>query len=449
MLGRYGIAGIARLGSLGMDAIVDRVSAMTATTTARRPRVVIVGAGFGGLTAAMRLRRAKVDVIVIDRRNHHLFQPLLYQVATAALSPADIASPIRGVLSQQANAEVVFGEVTGIDTVGRAVLLNGRRVVYDQLVIATGARDSYFGHDDWAGVTSSLKTIENATDMRRRILVAFERAEGNDDPVERRRLLTFVIIGGGPTGVELAGALAELAKKSLVRDFRRIDPTTARIVLIEAEPRLLSTFPRSLSTAAERTLTGLGVEVHTGMRVSECNGCGVAIGAEHIESRTIIWAAGVAASPAATWLGVMPGRGGRVPVLPDLTLPGAPEVFVIGDTAQVLGVDGKPLPGVAPVAKQEGAYAAKLIIRRLSGKPSPGPFRYHDLGSLATIGRQQAVVDLRWIRLSGRIAWMAWSLAHIYFLTGFRNRLTVAVDWLWSYLTYQRGARIITGNDGM
>jgi NADH dehydrogenase len=397
----------------------------------------------------MRLRRADADVTVIDRRNHHLFQPLLYQVATAGLSPADIAAPIRGILANCRNTAVVFGEVTGVDSANRAVLLGERRIPYDQLVIATGARESFFGHDDWAGVTSSLKTIENATAMRRRILIAFERAEDTPDAIERRRLLTFVIIGGGPTGVELAGALAELAKKALARDFRRIDPATARIILIEAEPRLLSAFPPRLSAIAERALKRLGIEIRTGTRVSACDSCGAIIGNERIESRTVIWAAGVAASPAATWLGITPGRGGRVPVLPDLTVPDHPEIFVIGDTAQAAGPGGNVLPGVAPVAKQQGAYVAKVIGARLSGKRPPVPFRYRGLANLATVGRKLAVVDLGWVKLSGRVAWFVWSLAHIYFLIGFRNRLAVTIDWLWSYLTYQRGARIITGSDDM
>jgi NADH dehydrogenase len=432
-----------------MDGMLERTATIALANASRRPRIVIVGAGFGGLTAAMHLSRADAEIVVIDRRNHHLFQPLLYQVATAALSPADIAAPIRGVLNRQANAEVVFGEVTGVDTAGRAVLVGDRRIAYDQLVIATGARESYFGHDDWAAVTSSLKTIEDATDMRRRILIAFERAESCDDPDERQRLLTFVIVGGGPTGVELAGALAELAMKSLMRDFRRIDPKTTRIILIEAGPRLLPAFPPHLAAVAEQALARLGVDVRTDALVSACDRCGAVIGSERIESRTVIWAAGVAASPAAAWLGVVPGKGGRVPVSPDLTLPDHPEIFVIGDTAQVLGSDGNPLPGVAPVAKQQGAYVAKTIIRRLATRAPLAPFRYHDLGNLATIGRKEAVVDLGWIKLSGRIAWLVWSLAHIYFLIGFRNRLAVAVDWLWSYITYQRGARIITGSDDM
>jgi NADH:quinone reductase (non-electrogenic) len=411
-----------------------------------RPRIVIIGAGFGGLTAAMRLAKVDAEVIVVDRRNHHLFQPLLYQVATAALSPADIAGPIRGILSRQANTAVILGRVSGVDVTGRMILLGERRVQYDQLVIASGARDSYFGHDEWASVTSRLKTIDDATAMRRRILVAFERAEDSDDEAERRRLLTFVIIGGGPTGAELAGALAELAKAALARDFRNIDPTTARIVLIEAEPRLLPSFAPQLSAIAARDLERLGVELQLGVRVAGCDADGALVGDERVESRTLIWAAGVAAPPAASWLGVTAGRGGRVPVGPDLSVPGHPEIFVIGDTALVEGPHG-PLPGVAPVAKQEGAYVARVIAARLGGKRAPGPFRYRDLGSLATIGRKAAVVDFGRLRLSGRIAWLIWGVAHIYFLIGFRNRLAIMIDWLWSYLTYQRGARLITGQD--
>jgi NADH:ubiquinone reductase (H+-translocating) len=418
----------------------------TATAGSAKPRIVVVGAGFGGLTVATRLGRIDAAVTVIDRCNHHLFQPLLYQVATAALSPAEIAGPIRGILSRQANTRVILGTVTGIDTLARTVLIGERRIPYDQLIIATGARDSYFGHDEWAAVTSGLKTIEDATAMRRRILLAFERAEDSDDDAERRRLLTFVIIGGGPTGVELAGTLAELAKAALARDFRRIDPTTARIVLIEAEPRLLPGFPSALSAVAARDLERLGVEVRLGVRVTHCDAEGAALGEDRIESRTLIWAAGVSASPAASWLGVEADRGGRVPVGSDLTLPGHPEIFVIGDTSLVEGRRG-PLPGVAPVAKQEGAYVARVIAARLGGKPAPGPFRYRDFGNLATIGRKAAVVDFGWLRLSGRLAWLIWSGAHIYFLIGFRNRAVVAMEWLWSYLTYQRGARLITGHD--
>ena len=416
------------------------------TFSGGRPRVVIIGAGFGGLSAAIRLGRVAADVTVIDRRNYHLFQPLLYQVATAALSPADIAAPIRGILSRQANTDVVLGTVTGIDTTDRAVLIGERRIPYDQLIIATGARESYLGHDEWATVTLGLKKIEDATTMRRRVLVAFERAEDCDNEAERRRLLTFVIIGGGPAGVELAGALAELAKAALARDFRHIDTTTARIVLVEAGARLLPSFPPRLSAVAARALTRLGVELRLGARVQQCDDCGAVLADERIDSRTLIWAAGVAASPAAEWLGVAAGRGGRVQVERDLTLPGHPEIFVIGDTSEVVGRE-RPLPGVAPVAKQQGAYVARTIAARLADKPPPGPFRYRDFGNLATIGRREAVVDLGWLHLKGRLAWLAWGLAHIYFLIGFRNRMAVAVDWFWSYLTYQRGARLITGQD--
>jgi NADH:ubiquinone reductase (H+-translocating) len=433
-----------------MDGLTERLeiahTGKPPTVPSRRPRIVIIGAGFGGLSAATRLGRVAAAVAVIDQRNHHLFQPLLYQVATAALSSADIAAPIRGILSRQANTEVILGAVTGIDVAGRAVLIGERRIPYDQLVIATGARESYFGHDEWAAVTSGLKTIEDAETMRRRILIAFERAEDCADEIERRRLLTFVIIGGGPTGVELAGALAELAKAALARDFRHIDPATARIVLVEAGPRLLPSFPASLSQAAARALARLGVEVRLGAKVTSCGADGAMLGDEQIASRTVIWAAGVAASPAARWLGIEPGHGGRVPVGPDLTLPGHPEIFMIGDTAQVTGPHG-PLPGVAPVAKQQGAYVTRVIAARLAKKPPPGSFHYRDFGNLATIGRREAVADFGRLRLTGRLAWLVWGVAHIYFLIGFRNRMAVATDWLWSYLTYQRGARLITGRD--
>src|SRR5229473_2378870 len=432
-----------------MDGIFERITTAElsfGSTATERPHIVIIGAGFGGLSAAMRLGKVGADVTVIDRRNYHLFQPLLYQVATAALSPADIAAPIRGILARQANTRVTLGAVTGIDIAGRAVLIGERRVPYDMLVIASGAREAYFGHDEWASVTLGLKKIDDATAMRRRILVAFERAEDSDDEAERRRLLTFVIVGGGPTGVELAGALAELAKAALARDFRRIDPTTARIVLVEAGPLLLPNFPPKLSAVAARALTRLGVELRLGAKVTRCDCEGADLGDEHIESRSLIWAAGVAASPAATWLGVEPGRGGRVLVTPDLSLPEHPEIFVIGDTAQVEGPSGV-LPSVAPVAKQEGAYVARVIAARLAGKRPPLAFRYRNLGNLATIGRKEAVVDFGRLQLTGRFAWLVWGLAHIYFLIGFRNRMAVAVDWLWSYLTYQRGARLITGQE--
>jgi NADH:quinone reductase (non-electrogenic) len=416
--------------------------AVTEATAVRRPRIVIIGAGFGGLEAARHLGRVEADVTVIDCRNFHLFQPLLYQIATAVLSPADIAAPIRSILEPHRNTRVMLETVSGVDIPGRAVLIGKGRVPYDQLVIATGARDAYFGHDEWASVTSALKSIEEATAMRRRILMAFERAEDSDDEAECHRLLTFVIIGGGPTGVELAGALAELATAALARDFRRIDPRSRRIVLVEAGPRLLPSFPPRLSKVAERGLQQLGVELRLGVPVSHCDAEGAVVGDNRIESRTLIWAAGVMASPAAAWLGVKPGHGGRVPVGPDLTLPGHPEIFVIGDTAEVLG---SVLPGVAPVAKQQGSYVAQVIASRFSGERQSGPFRYHNLGSVAAIGRRQAVVDFGWVRLTGRIAWLIWAVAHIYYLIGFRNRIAIAINWLWTYLTNERGARLITG----
>ena len=412
-----------------------------------RPRVVIVGAGFGGLTAARELRHVAADVIVIDRRNHHLFQPLLYQVATAALSPADIAQPIRGILDHQANALVVLAAVTGVDIAGRAVLCGERRIPYDQLVLATGARDSYFGHPEWREVAPPLKTIGDATAIRRRILLAFERAEDSDDEAERRRLLTFVIVGGGPTGVELAGALAELAHAALARDFRRIDPRTARIVLVEGGRQLLPGFAPKLSNATARALERLRVEVRLGVHVTGCDRGGAQVGDERVECRTVLWAAGVAASPAAEWLGAGHDRAGRVSIEPDLTVPGHPEIFVIGDTAR-LEQNGEPLPGIAPVAKQQGAHAARTIAARLAGKPEPGPFHYRDLGKLATIGRKEAVAEFGRVHLKGRLGWLLWSIAHIYFLIGFRNRIVVALDWMWSYLTYERGARLIVEDEG-
>jgi NADH dehydrogenase len=418
---------------------------MPAGPGSKRPQIVIVGAGFGGLSAAKGLASADADVTVIDRRNHHLFQPLLYQVATAALSPADIAAPIRGILSRQANARVVLGTVTGVDRAARAVLIGERRVPYDMLLIATGARDAYFGHDEWRHATCPLKDIEEARAMRRSILLAFERAEDSEGEAECRRLLTFVIIGGGPTGVELAGALAELARAALARDFRRIDPTTTRIVLVEAGPRLLPSFPPALSSRTTRALSRLGVEVRLGVAVTQCDADGAVLGSERIESRTLIWAAGVAASPVADWLAAERDQGGRVIVTPDLTLSGDPAIFVIGDCARVEGPAGL-LPGVAPVAKQQGAYVARVIAARLAGRPPPSPFHYRNYGNLATIGRREAVADFGWLRLTGRLAWLVWSVAHIYFLIGFRNRMAVALEWFWSYLTYQRGARLITGD---
>jgi len=412
-----------------------------------RPRIVIVGAGFGGLAAAKALAKAPVDVTVIDQHNYHLFQPLLYQVATAGLSPADIASPIRSVLAKQRNTTVVLAEVSGVDLERRQVVAEDRRVGYDFLVLATGARHAYFGHDDWAQFAPGLKRIDDATYIRRRILLAFEKAESEVDPERRRSLLNFVVVGGGPTGVEMAGAIAELARKALKSDFRTIDPGSARIILVEAAPRLLTSFDPRLSEAARRSLERLGVEVRLGAAVTDCDAEGVAIGAERIAAATIIWGAGVMASPAGLWLGARTDPAGRVEVLPDLSLPGHPEVFVNGDTALARSRDGRPLPGIAPVAKQQGAYVARLIVERLRGRPM-APFRYRDFGILATIGRRHAVVQMGPFRLSGSFAWLLWCVAHIYFLIGFRNRLAVVLNWVWNYVTFQRGTRLITGITG-
>ena len=428
------------------DPIADRQLTQTAAPTA--PRVVIVGAGFGGLSAAKALSKADAEVTVVDRANHHLFQPLLYQVATAGLAPNQIASPIRTVLRGQRNTRVVLGEVTGVDTVRRLVKVDDRSIPYDYLVLATGATHGYFGHDDWAAAAPGLKSLDDAVRLRRRILIAFEQAELEEDPAERERMLTFVVIGGGPTGVELAGAIAELAHRALTRDFHAIRGAMARVVLIEAGPRLLPAFPPSLSAYAQRALTRLGVTVRTGQAVTGCDTAGVSVGpennGEHIAARTLIWAAGVMASPAADWLGAAKDRAGRAIVAPDLSLSGLPEVFVIGDTAHV-EANGASLPGVATVAKQQGVYVARLILARIRGLPGSEPFRYKDAGSLATVGRKAAVVAIGGVRLRGALAWLIWSAAHIWFLIGFRNRLAVTIDWIWAYLTFERGARLITG----
>ncbi len=410
------------------------------------PRVVIVGAGFGGLWAAKTLANASAEIIVIDRENYHLFQPLLYQVATAGLSPADVAAPIRGIVGRYRNITVMLGEVVGIDIAARNVAMSGaRHVPYDYLVLATGARHAYFGHDDWEAYAPGLKRIEDATEIRRRILIAFERAENETDANERQRLMNLVIVGGGPTGVELAGAIAELARRALAKDFRNIDPRGARIVLVEAGPRLLPSFPQDLSEDARRRLERLGVEVRLGAPVTAIDAAGVTLGAAHIEARTVIWAAGVAASPAGQWIGAACDRVGRIVVEADLSIPGHPEIFAIGDTALSSDALGKPLPGVAAVAKQQGRYVGRLINARLRHATRVAPFRYRNYGNLATIGRKAAVIDFGWIHLRGFVAWLIWTVAHIYFLIGFRNRLVVALNWLWAYFTFQRGARLITG----
>jgi NADH dehydrogenase len=412
----------------------------------KHPRVVILGAGFAGLTAAQKLAGADLDVILVDRHNYHLFQPLLYQVATAGLSPAQIAGPIRSVLRRQANATVRLAKVTGVDMAARRVETSEGHIAYDWLIVATGARHAYFGHDEWEPFAPGLKRIDDATALRRRILLAFEKAENAAADMMRQRELTFVVVGGGPTGVELAGAIAELAKKALARDFRNIDPRQARILLIEAGERVLAAFPPSLSADAKRDLEKLGVEVRLGAMVTDVGSMGVVIdGREGIESECVIWAAGVAASPAAKWLDAEKDRAGRVRVNPDLSLPGHPEIFVIGDTALVIGPDGKPVPGLAPAAKQQGAFVARLLRRRLQGKIEGPAFRYRNRGTLATIGRASAVADFRWIRVSGFLAWLLWGMIHVFFLIGYRNRILVLTEWLWAYVSFQRGARLITG----
>jgi NADH dehydrogenase len=417
---------------------------MTDQSIPSRPRVVIVGAGFAGLSAAKALSAAPFDVTIVDRHNYHLFQPLLYQVATAALSPADVAAPIRGILGGQSNATVLLATVTGVDVARREVIAGDRRIPYDYLILGTGAQHAYFGHDDWEPYAPGLKTIDDATRLRARILLAFERAETEPDAAEKQSLLNFVVVGGGPTGVEMAGAIAELANRALAKDFRTIDPRSARIILAEAGPRLLTPFDPSLSAKALKSLQRLGVDVRLDAAVTACNESGVLIGSEHIPTQTVVWAAGVMASPAGAWLGVPTDRAGRVAVEPDLSVAGHPEIFVVGDTASVIGRDGNPLPGVAPVAKQQGQYVASLLIARAEQGGVP-PFRYRDFGSLATIGRKLAILQLGRFKLSGFAAWVLWSVAHIYFLIGFRNRLIVALNWLWSYVTFQRGTRLITG----
>jgi NADH:ubiquinone reductase (H+-translocating) len=426
--------------------MIGRISSV-APSHAAPPRVVIVGAGFGGLWAAKTLANAAVENVVIDRENYHLFQPLLYQVATAGLSPADIAAPIRGIVGAYRNVTVLLGEIVGVDVGARTVsIMGGRHVPYDYLILATGARHAYFGHDEWELLAPGLKRIEDATEIRRRILLAFEQAESEADADERRRLMNLVIVGGGPTGVELAGAIAELARRALAKDFRNIDPRVTRIFLVEAGQRLLASFPEDLSNDATRRLERLGVEVRLGAPVTAIDSSGVTIGPVRIESRTVIWAAGVAASPAGNWIGAKCDRVGRIEVDRDLSVAGHPEIFAIGDTALALDGDGKPLPGIAPVAKQQGRYVGKLIKTRLRGAKRAKAFRYRSYGNLATIGRKAAVIDFGWIHLRGLVAWVIWSVVHIYFLIGFRNRAMVALDWLWAYFTFQRGARLITGS---
>lgn len=408
-------------------------------------RVVIVGGGFAGLQLAKDLQGPDISITIIDRRNHHLFQPLLYQVATTVLATSEIAWPIRSVFRNREEVSTLLAEVTGVDTEARKVhLRDGPSIDYDTLVLATGARHAYFGHDEWEPYAPGLKTLEDATTIRRRLLLAFEQAELETDPEIRKALLTFSIIGAGPTGVELAGIIAELAHRTLVKEFRTIDTSTARIILIEAGPRILPVFPPSLSDYAEKSLTKMGVEVRTGTPVTACDAKGISIGDEQVASRTVIWAAGVQASKAAEWVGAGQDRAGRALVEPDLTVKGHPEIFIVGDTALVKTAEGKPVPGIAPAAKQQGKYVAKVINARFANRATPGPFRYKHLGNLATIGPSAAVIDFGSLRLKGWMAWWIWGLAHIYFLIGTRSRLAVALSWLWVFISGQHSARLIT-----
>lgn len=408
-------------------------------------RVVIIGAGFGGLTAARALRRTSFDVTVIDRRNHHLFQPLLYQVATAAVSPGDIAYPIRSILRRQKNTRVLLAEVRSIDVAARNVVLDDGKLSYDYLIVATGAGHSYFGHDEWERWAPGLKSLDDALEIRRKILLAFERAERETDPDRRRRLLTFVVIGGGPTGVELAGAIGEISRHVLAEDFRSIDPREARVILAEAGPRILPTFPIGLAGSAVHSLERLGVEVWPGSKVDSIGAETVTMGDRQLQAGTILWAAGVAASGLGRSLGTPLDRAGRVRVEADLTVPGHPEIFVIGDLASFTQPDGTPLPGVAPVAAQQGRHAAANLQRTIEGRPRL-PFHYRDRGNLATIGRAAAVADFGKLQFSGLPAWLLWLFVHIFFLIGFRNRVAVLLNWAWDYFAFRRAARLITGD---
>jgi NADH:ubiquinone reductase (H+-translocating) len=413
---------------------------MKAQTTV--PQVVIVGAGFAGLHTARGLRSVPVQVTVIDRTNHHLFQPLLYQVATASLSPADISAPIRGVLGKHANTEVILGEVTGVDVQRQCVLMDDQAVPYDYLVLATGVQHNYFGHDEWKQYATGLKTLQDATAIQRNILLSFEDAEQEQDPEHRQALLTFIVVGAGPAGVEMTGAVAELAHKALASDFRHIDPKLARVLLVEAGPRILPTFPESLAKKAYAELIRLGVEVRTNCMVEGVDERGVVMAGEHLAAKTVVWMAGVRGSPAGMWLGAEMDSAGRVKVLSDLSVAGQPNSFVIGDNASVLH-KGKPLPGLAPVAVQEGRYVASVIADRVAGKAHTQPFRSQSRGTLATVGRAYGVVTIGKMRLTGFFAWVAWLFFHIFFLIGYRNRLIVMFQWALAYFTFNRTARII------
>jgi NADH dehydrogenase len=412
----------------------------------RKPTVVIVGCGFGGLEAAHRLVKYDVELVLIDRTNHHLFQPLLYQVSTAALSPADIASPIRALLGNSPNVSVILGEVTGVDKDKREVFIRDTGIVsYDYLLLATGSAYAWFGHDEWAKHAAVLKTLPDALQIRRRILESFDWAESRRDPQEVKALTSFVIVGGGPTGVELAGSLGELTRATLRSEYRHIDPSKARIVLIDAAPRILLAFPEELSAYATRALEGLGVEVRCNASCEMIDGSGVTINGERIEAANVFWCAGTRAEPVAEWLGASAARNGGVEVTSECSIPGYPEIFSVGDVASFKGEDGTPLPGLAPVAKQQGEYVAKVIASRIGAGKHPGPFVYKNLGTMAVIGRSHAVAVLGKIKLTGSLAWLAWSLVHLFLLIGFRNRIIVFVNWAWAYVTFGRGSRLVEG----
>jgi NADH dehydrogenase/putative oxidoreductase len=442
-------------GPLALDALVERglrvrfpqLAGKPAFEIDGLPRVVIVGAGFGGMSCAEHLRLARVQVTLVDRGNYHLFQPLLYQVATAAVSPGDIATPIRPLFREAFNTRVLLGTVRGIDKQNQTVLVDDKKLPYDYLVLATGAQHSYFGKDGWAPYAPGLKRIEDATEIRRRLLLAFERAEATDDDTERRALLTFLIVGGGPTGVELAGAIAELARFGMEKEFRLFDPASARVILVQSAPRLLPSFDEKLSAIARRSLEKLGVEILLGSRVDRIDEEGVAVSGTRIAARTVLWAAGVMASPAARWLDAPADSAGRLKVGDDLSVSGLPNVFAIGDTALSTAWNGQPVPGLAPAAKQGGVYVARLIRARIRAQAPPPPFSYRHLGSLATIGRKSAVVDVGPLKLWGAPAWWLWGLVHVGFLVGLRNRVATMTNWFWAYLTWSGGIRLITGSD--
>ena len=440
------LLGVSGAGRYSLDFLIAARMHRPAPPAHDAPHIVIVGAGFGGMACAAGLRRERARVTLIDRHNYHLFQPLLYQVATAGLSPGDIATPVRGVFRDHPRLRVLCGQVSGVDVVNRCITVDGRRLPYDVLVLATGASHGYFGHEEWAATAPGLKSVNDATSIRSRILAAFEQAEATDDPVVRDALLTFLICGGGPTGVELAGAIAELARHGMEKEFRNFDPASARILLVQAGPRVLPQFAQRLSAFARASLEALGVEVRVNSRVEAIDAQGVVVNGERIAAATVLWAAGVVASPAAAWLGQQPDKAGRIKVAPDLSVPGLPDVFAIGDTALALAWDGQPAPGLAPAAKQAGAYVALVLRARLRGSRPPQPFRYRHQGSLATIGRKSAVADFGRVKLTGALAWWLWGAVHILFLAGRRNQFSVILGWVWSYFTFDVGVRLITGD---